>query len=198
MPRLSLSARLGAAFAFGAALVCGGGAFLEVAPLVGVAFWLLNSALAWIVDHMMLRGLHQAAREARNIADNPAMQQVYTGRDDEIGNLQFAVHTMQAQLRTALGRIRENAAVVANESNNLSKTANDMTDSMQVQQREIDMIATAAEQQSSVSEEISRNIHRISAAASQLTRCGQSARQIGDTVARQAADLDTLIRRFST
>jgi methyl-accepting chemotaxis protein len=57
-------------------------------------------------------------------------------------------------------------------------------------------IAVAAEQQSSVSHEISQNVHRISTAAGQLTEGSQSTREIGEHVAERAAELESLIRRF--
>lgn len=61
-------------------------------------------------------GLRSAARSARDLVDNPAMQFVYTGRNDEIGNLEFAIRTLRAQLRTVLVRIRESACAVSQES----------------------------------------------------------------------------------
>ena len=57
-------------------------------------------------------------------------------------------------------------------------------------------IATAAEQQSSVSEEISRNVHQIGEAAINLSQGSQATRQIGEDVSRQATDLESLITRF--
>ena len=57
-------------------------------------------------------------------------------------------------------------------------------------------IATAAEQQSSVSQEISRNIHRIGETAAALADGSRSTREVGEHVSRQAADLESLIRRF--
>ncbi|MGB5492993.1 MAG: methyl-accepting chemotaxis protein, partial [Sedimenticolaceae bacterium] len=56
-------------------------------------------------------------------------------------------------------------------------------------------IAVAAEQQSSVSHEISQNVHRISTAAGRLTEGSQSTREIGEHVAEQAAELDSLVQR---
>ena len=56
-------------------------------------------------------------------------------------------------------------------------------------------IAVAAEQQSSVSHEISQNVHRISTAAGRLTEGSQSTRAIGEHVAEQAAELESLVQR---
>jgi methyl-accepting chemotaxis protein len=57
-------------------------------------------------------------------------------------------------------------------------------------------IATAAEEQSSVSQEISRNVHRLSGASIELAQGGETTREIGEQVSRRANELESLIRRF--
>ncbi len=204
LPHLPLAARLGAGFAAVTAPICAGSVLsLGVEPLAAGMIWLLSSTSGWAIGHAVLGGLRRAAREARQIADNPAMQQVYTGRGDEIGSLQFTIRTLQAQLRTVLGRIRESAAGVASESHDLSKTATGMTDSMQVQQREIDMIATATEEMSASVHEVARSATTASQATEQTNQratAGQravedavaSSRRVAEGVARAAETIRTL------
>ena len=113
------------------------------------------------------------------------------------------IRTLQAQLRTVLGRIRENAAGVAGESRDLSRTATNMTDSMQVQQREIDMIATATEEMSASVQEVARSANSASLATEQTNQratAGQraveeaitSTRRVAEGVARAAETIRTL------
>jgi methyl-accepting chemotaxis protein len=131
------------------------------------------------------------------------MQFVYTGRGDEVGNLLFAIHTLRAQLRTVLGRIRESAAKVADESVDLNRTACEMSESMQVQQREIDMIATAAEEMSASVQDVARSATTASTATeetNQRASAGQRAveqaisrtREVADSVARASETIRSL------
>lgn len=168
LPRPGLSARLALGFAALSALP-----WLAAVPLTGVTpltaagLWLATSLAGLAVAHAGLSGLRDAAREARGIADNPPMQHVFTGRDDEVGNLQFCIATLQAQLRTVLGRIRETAAGVAQESIELSQTASGMTRNMDTQRQEIDRIATAAEEMSASVQEVAHSAGRAAHATEQ-------------------------------
>ena len=132
----------------------------NVDGVTALGFWLVSSGLGVALAHLLLGGLREAAREARGIADNPAMQLVYTGRGDEVGSLLFALQTLRAQLRTVLGRIRESACTMADGSVELNETACRMNRDMQTQQREIDMIATAAEEMSAQAEDLRGLVHR--------------------------------------
>ena len=165
LPKPGLGVKLGLGFSATAAIGIFGGAVLGGTPLLpAAATWLFTSVAGFAGSHLLLGGLREAAGEARKLADNPVMQVVYTGRSDEVGNLAFAIKTLQAQLRTVLGRIRESADGVANESGKLSATAASMTESMEVQQNEIDMIATAVEQMSASVHEVAQSAATASAA----------------------------------
>jgi aerotaxis receptor len=204
LPRLGLAGRISAAVAGAAAIGLAGGVILGgFSPSVAVLVWITVSTLSIGAAQILLSGLRRAADEARKIADNPTMQQVYTGRDDEIGTLLFANLTLNARLRTVLGRIRETAAEVAAESEQLSRTAAQMTDSMLVQQQELDMIATAAEEMSANVQEVSRSATSASQATEQTNQRATTGRdaineavtiteQVANGVARATDTIQTL------
>lgn len=165
LPRPAIGLKLGLGFAVVAAIGIFAGAVVTGSPLLPAAMvWLFTSTAGFAACHLLLSGLREAARDARRLVDNPTMQAVYTGRSDEVGNLMLAIRTLQSQLRTVLGRIRESADEVASESGNLSGTATAMTDSMQIQQKEIDVIATAVEEMSASVEEVARSAANASTA----------------------------------
>ncbi len=204
LPRPSLAQKLGIGFALVAAVGIFGGALLAgVAMLPAGLIWLFTSLAGFAASHLLLRGLRAAARDARQLVDNPPMQLVYSGRSDEVGSLVFAIKTLQAQLRTVLGRIRESADEVASESGGLNETATAMTGSMQVQQKEIDVIATAVEEMAASVEEVARSAATASAATENTNAravAGQqavesaiaSARKVADSVADAAATIESL------
>src|SRR5690606_24522561 len=61
--------------------------------LVGAAVWFGGLPLDVIT------------KEAREVVDNPLMQLVYTGRTDELGQLQLALKMCRSQLRAVVGRV---------------------------------------------------------------------------------------------
>lgn len=162
-----ITAKIAIGFSLASGLAILAGAILTATPPVTpFAVWCVISLVGYAVAFFGLRDLRQAAGEARALADNPIMQQVYTGRHDEIGALQFATQTLRAQLRTVLGRIHGTAVTVAGETAELCGTANRMTEELQVQRHEIDMIATATEEMSASVAEVARSAN----AASDATR----------------------------
>ncbi len=192
LPTLGLTAKLTLGFSAVAAVgTIASSLLLRLAPWPMALVWLLVSLCGGLLTHWVLRSLRKAADEAREVADNPAMQFVYTGRKDETGSLLFAIKTLKAQLRTVLGRIRESASTVANESLVLHRTADATSNEMQAQQDEIETIATAVEQMSVSIQEVARSANSASDATEQTNqraRAGQKAVDRAIASANQVAD----------
>ena len=192
LPTLSLQQKLAIGLVATAATGIFGAAFIAGADLGAATLgWFATSLLGLAGNHLLLGGLRTAARSARDLVDNPAMQFVYTGRNDEIGNLEFAIRTLRAQLRTVLGRIRESACAVSQESRGLNDTAMQMSQNMVLQQREIDMVATAIEEMSASVREVARSATNASAATEQTNlRASAGQRAVDSAIAstRQVAE----------
>jgi len=101
----------------------------------------------------MGRPLVKAAREAKSIVDNPIMQYVYTGRRDEIGQLQLANVMLQARVRTILKRVEQEAHGLMEDTISLAQTMETSGGELQGQQGQTDQVAAAInEMTSSVAE----------------------------------------------
>ena len=90
-PRLGLAARLSLLTAtpvLAVAVALGLSGTLPLLPAVAAGLGL--SALLGGVLHLGLHPLRALTKQARNIADNPLSQWVYTARNDEFGQLAFA------------------------------------------------------------------------------------------------------------
>jgi aerotaxis receptor len=196
--KLTLGFAAAGALGFGAASLLG-----FIAATAATAAWIGTTLAGGLATHWLTRGLRDAVADTRKLVDNPAMQYLYTGRHDEIGTLLMTVKTLQAQLRTVLGRIRESAAEVSRESGGLCRTATQMNGSLQVQQHEIDMIATAVEEMSASVQEVARSATMAAAATEQTNQratAGQravdaaisSSQELADSVAGAAETIASL------
>src|SRR5690606_37706385 len=65
--------------------------------LIGTAIWLGS------------RPLDAVAQEAREVVHNPLIQLIYTGRTDELGQLQVALKMCRSQLRAVVGRVLDSS-----------------------------------------------------------------------------------------
>ena len=60
----------------------------------------------------MLAGLRTLAEKSAKIANDPLARYIYTGRHDEIGQLEYVQIFQNSKLRTAIGRVRESSSVL--------------------------------------------------------------------------------------
>ena len=106
-----------------------------------------------LVVSFMGRPLVKAAHDARAIVDNPIMQYVYTGRSDEIGQLQLANKMLQARVRTVLKRIEQESHGLMEETISLAASMETSSGELTGQQGKTDQVAAAInEMTSSVTE----------------------------------------------
>ena len=149
------------------------------------------SVAGWGMSRWLLGALVRAAAESETIFNNPLMRFVYSGRMDEIGQLQLAQHFLQQRSITILQRTAYSAA-------QLEATANETAEVMQQsllgvtqQQNETDQVATAMNEMSASVHEVARNTEQASEAAGTAnaeTVAGQQVMQVTISVMRTVAD----------
>jgi aerotaxis receptor len=110
----------------------------------------------------------------------PISAWVYTGQSDDWGQLQLAVVTETAHLRTVLTRLQDAASLAAKESSQASQLAKTTLGSINAQQHETEQTATAMNQMTHTIAEVAQNVQLTSneaASASELTQQGQAVAQ---------------------
>ena len=108
-------------------------------------------------SHLITRPWKRAARTHRAVFANAISQRVYTGRDDELGQLQLVIHALQAQLRTVLGRIGDAAEQLQGVAHQTQAIVDETHAGVERQQDEITHVATAMHEMSATVQEIARN-----------------------------------------
>jgi len=158
----------------------------QILPVIALAGFCAGSFISAISIHRMLGGLRSLAAKSEQIASDPLACYVYTGRTDEVGQLEFVQIFQRAKFRTAIGRVLESIGVLdtttdeitknsvdlssrtENQASNLEETASSMEEmASTVQQnadstRQANIIVTAARKQSETSEQVvSSTIHAM-------------------------------------
>lgn len=182
--RLSLSGKLLAGFAMlqfivAAALVLTGKIELETSALIfGVSVF---AAYAWI--RLMLRPLASAAMEARQVIENPAMQQVYTGDGSEVGQLLLAVKLLKAKSRTIIRRLIQATEPLAGKADASHMAVRQVSSAMEKQLTEIEQIASAIHQMSATVSEVARSAANAADAANNANQQSQDTlSRVNDTI----------------
>ncbi|WKJ91656.1 PAS domain-containing methyl-accepting chemotaxis protein [Methylomonas montana] len=190
--RLSLSSKLIAGFAILqviAAVVLDLTGKIDLAssaPIFGVSIPL---AYAWI--WLILRPLSRAATEARQVIENPAMQQVYTGDGSEVGQLLLAVKLLKAKSRTIIRRLIQATEPLAGKADASHRAVRHVSSAMEKQLTEIEQIASAIHQMSATVSEVARSAANAADAANNANQQSQ------DTLLR-VNDTIQMINRLAT
>ena len=123
-----------------------------------------------------------ASEEASSIFSDPIAQQVYTGRADELGQLQLAIKMLQSQLETVVWRIGDAAGNLEESALQAVDISRKTNDDMDRQAKEIEMVATAMN-------EMTATVHDVASNAShtaEATRVADQEVQTGKVVVHES------------
>ena len=142
-----------------------------------------------VVVSWMGRPLVTAAREAKSIVDNPIMQYVYTGRCDEIGQLQLSNIMLQSRVRTVLKRIEQESHGLMEETISLATSMESSSSELTGQQSKTDQVAAAINEMTSSVGEVATNANN---AAEQTKEAAEQTRGAALTVTQALGIIESL------
>ena len=113
--------------------------------LVGAAVWFGG------------RPLDVITKEAREVVDNPLMQLVYTGRTDELGQLQLALKMCRSQLRAVVSRVLDSSHLAECVAERSSEVGTQASRNIETQQQQLEQLAVAMQEVSATVTDMARN-----------------------------------------
>ncbi len=130
------------------------GASLSNTHLIAIAVMLVSSI---ILSQWIARPWQLAAKESQNIFHNPVAQQVYCGRQDELGQLQSVIQMQKSQLETVVWRINDAATELQSAAQQASQSTQQTEADMDKQRAEVEQVATAMNEMTATVQEVARN-----------------------------------------
>src|SRR5690606_33333350 len=144
--------------------------------LAGLAF-----AITGIVT--IFRPLQRTILKAHSIADDPIAQFIYTGRTDDIGQLQLAYKMLESEMAALIGRIADSAGNMTDGIGQLSDAVMQSQASLQRQSAETEQVASAINQMTASIQEVATNADRSAAtAAHALDEVAQGKKVVDENV----------------
>ena len=137
-------------------------------PSSAVFGWLafaLGSGLAAFGVQGLMRPLRTLTDRARQVADNPLSQGIYTGRRDEFGQVEFALQMLEAQVGAVVGRIGDASQRLAGHAAELVEHLQSSHTSTLAQQAETDQVAAAIHQMAASVAQVASHAQQASVAA---------------------------------
>ncbi|PSS56317.1 chemotaxis protein [Pseudomonas sp. BBP2017] len=173
--------------------------------LVGVLSWshaaivapLFTLLLGGLLYHG-LRPLDALARKAKNIADNPLSQMLYSGRRDQFGQIDFTLQMLNAETRAVVGRIADSARQLNNEVDELAAAVDKSNCATLQQQGETSQVASAITQMASSVQEVARNAQLTASAVSLADQETDRGRQLVEQTRQHIDSLASEVQQTST
>jgi aerotaxis receptor len=166
LPEISVQAKI---TALGSALL---GMVLSIeAWLRPESFWIeaaafvAGSGACALGVRWILRPLVRLTELAKQIADNPLSQTIYTGRGDEFGQIEFALQMLEAQVGAVVGRIGDASQQLAGHAAQLVDHLQSSHSSSLAQQAETDLVAAAIHQMAASVAQVASHAQQASVAA---------------------------------
>ncbi|MBI3771802.1 MAG: methyl-accepting chemotaxis protein [Gammaproteobacteria bacterium] len=125
------------------------------------------SALAYGMVKWCLSPLSTFVAETKSIIDNPLTQFMYTGRNDEIGQLRVALQILRAQIRSSMGRVADVSNTIVSSAQNVAANSENANQGAQTLQAELEQLATAMNEMVASFQEVARNANHGARSASE-------------------------------
>ncbi len=126
------------------------------ASMSGLGF-ALTALLIIAVNSVLMRPFRKVVAEAREVYDQPAMRRIYTGRDDEIGQIRLALQMQDSQVNAIVGRLSDTTYKLSELAGVTRTTSEQASEGVEQQQSELTMVATAMTEMVATVREIARN-----------------------------------------
>ncbi len=142
-----------------AALLGSVGLGLTLAPITPLAWpmaLILASATSAALSMRWVLPLQRLSEETQAEIDDAVARHVYTGRQDEVGQLQLFHKMLKSEQRAMSGRVHDYAQHLVNAADNLSANINSSLDNINTQYMATDQVATAMEEMSCTIQEVAQ------------------------------------------
>ncbi|WMJ08707.1 PAS domain-containing methyl-accepting chemotaxis protein [Nitrosomonas sp. sh817] len=156
---------------------------LAVAQQISLLFALIGFAtggmISFAVIHQLLSPLRALAAKSEKIANDPVARFIYSGRTDELGQLEYAQIFQGAKLRTAIGRVKESSVVLENAADDIATGSVDLSGRTENQASSLEETASSMEE---ITSTVQQNAENAKQANVLVMEARNQAEKSGDVV----------------
>lgn len=155
----------------------------------------LISIAGGIATYILLKGwifasLNKALKEAKDEVDDPLMGMVYTGGNDEIGQITLINKLLHAKLNTVLVRMKDSAGNIDNSASQTYLSQQSIMESINSQASQTEQVATAMTEMSSTIHELARNASLASQSSNHVDELTQQSSHKSEMAVKGLTSLD--------
>jgi aerotaxis receptor len=158
--------------------------------IAGMAGLLAGVLCFFALRPFVFKRLDSALAEAKSQIDNPLMAMIYTGNDDEVGQLSLHSKILNAKLRTVLCMMSDTSHKVENEASQTFDAQSEITKSMLSQADQTDQVATAMTEMSASIYEVSQSASAAAIKAAEADELAKNTSALSRTAKDGLAAMD--------
>lgn len=147
--------------------------------------------------HQVLKPFNDLVNKATSQIDDPLAAGIYTGRQDEIGKINFTLEYLQTETGGVVGRMADSAESIESLSASLNDTISDTSERAGSQSEQTSQAATAVEQMSASFAEVSQNIQHAAEEMSMSNQSAEKGHQLLEKVIDAINQLNDEVGNFS-
>jgi len=149
---------------------------------------LLSVPLGLAGRHWQMRGIHRLLRLAEQSTSDPLIAQMYTSSHGVEAQLEMAMLSEHARLKTCLTRLQDSAVQLQQQAARADELAHNCSDGLARQHHETEQVAAAVNQMAATTQEVAGNVALAADATEQANRLAAQGREISQQT-RKAIEL---------
>lgn len=166
-------------------------AIVVLQNLLHILFFSLLSIFAAIYGlHLFLKPLKSIVSSSQRIITDPVARYVYSGRNDDFGDIALAMKFLESETAGLIGRIADSAATMGTNTNTLGSAIKISKGYAEHQFTETELIAAAVNEMSASIQEVSKNAQNSTLTANK----GVEEVESGKKVVQKSVDLMQTLR----
>lgn len=184
-------------------------ACLATASAGGAVQWALADSVSLIalgvmavvgfaLAQLIARPWQQAAAQARKAFDNPVARHVYTGRHDELGQLQLLIAQQRARLETVVWRVRDATGQLESVSQSAATRSSQVEQAMGSQTRAVEQVARAMNEMDSAVRDVAQNATETAHHTREAEAQVQQGKQVVDNAVDSIHQLADEVQKVQT
>lgn len=144
---------------------------------------LSTSIISYFAISVFLKPFVNVTRAAKEYINNPLTQLVYTGRHDEVGQIDLSLRMLNSLNRTILKRLDQVSETLTNHASDVGDLVDDTRSSVLRQNTELEQVATAMNEMTTTVQEVARNTQGAADAADKANQqAGVGAQKVAAAV----------------
>jgi len=155
---------------------------------------LFSFIILFAVIAALLKPLERVVKESRAFIDNPLMRYIYTGRTDDVGQLQLVQKMRKSELDAVVGRLSDALHKLSHGSSSTSAMVNTTSQGMLQQKDELLTVVTAMHEMSATIQDIAKNTAEAASAAEEGRKNADAGSKeisdVMDSIAKMAIETD--------